>query len=788
MEEKVIIMGIRKVVLAFIIVTNVCWCSLAFENLVTNPGFEEWTDSLENWGISSAEPNAVTRSTDSYTGKYAVKIAHQKNSSYSYVKQAIDVKPNTFYDASVMVRGENIKASMGGHACKLFIGKYPAANTLTASHTINGTFDWCRLFSSRFNTGSLTKIWVYVYLHQASGNLWIDDLLLFEVDDNTEEQLAILRQKSRLIADLKQVESNLSILEQKKGASATTELKQELDIIKGAVDQHSLVDSFDYTKNPPYNDLHRAMYRINGKVLAKLYEGKEYIIWSGGKWNFLRQLQLPESEKKVCLQEDLMLNQWGNTAFNITNTTSSQQTFSLKLGNFLDGNAVFPQENLVLREVTFVESITSQMQPDALRRIEKSKGDQYLVTIPAGATAQVWLQMNGKGFQQAGTYDGIITISNGKQTDKVYLTLKFWPLTFPEDITLHGYNWSYLNWPILEGKEEEAVRDLLAHYTDTFIIHHPYLPWPVVDDEGNIISMDFSEFDQQLEYHRGARMFLLWFMFESPLLRRMKTSFEFMSPQWENVFAQWINAIVSHLEAKGITKTQFAFYPVDEPSFSPNEKHQILITTARKIKSIDSQLLVFTDPIGSYDAGGLANISQVVDIICTQLGVLTPELSRALQATGRTIWTYQCGGPGKDLSPIGYYRLQAWGAWLNGCKGSGFWSYADTGWPESTFGKSAWDDFDGKNADYAIIYESPEELVSSKRWEAWRDGIEDYEYLVMMEKELERLAGSLNPHVRIARAFLEEMPQQVFDSGDPALIQEARLTILELLIKLKNLE
>jgi len=276
-------------------------------------------------------------------------------------------------------------------------------------------------------------------------------------------------------------------------------------------------------------------------------------------------------------------------------------------------------------------------------------------------------------------------------------------------------------------------------------------------------------------------------MFEDQTLRRLKTPFEFLSPKWEKVFTQWINAIVAHLESKGIGKSQFAFYPVDEPGFARNERHNILIATARKIKSIDPELLVYTDPTGNYDADGLAEIAEVVDIICPQLGSFTAEVSLDLQATGRTIWTYQCNGPGKNLSPIGYYRLQAWGAWLNNCTGSGFWAYADVGWPSSPYGKSAWDDFDGKNADYAVIYESLDELVPSKRWEAWREGFEDYEYLVMLEKELKRIGESEEPIVKTVLEFLKEMPQQVFDSGDPELLEEARLTILKLLSELKKL-
>jgi hypothetical protein len=49
---------------------------------------------------------------------------------------------------------------------------------------------------------------------------------------------------------------------------------------------------------------------------------------------------------------------------------------------------------------------------------------------------------------------------------------------------------------------------------------------------------------------------------------------------------------------------------------------------------------------------------------------------------------------------------------------------------------TAWDDFDGKYPDFSVIYEGPNNsIISSRRWEAWRMGIEDYELLTMYAKK-----------------------------------------------------
>ena len=67
--------------------------------------------------------------------------------------------------------------------------------------------------------------------------------------------------------------------------------------------------------------------------------------------------------------------------------------------------------------------------------------------------------------------------------------------------------------------------------------------------------------------------------------------------------------------------------------------------------------------------------------------------------------------------------MLAWNAWNIGASGIGFWSYSDTQ------GSSAWDDFDGVRPDWAVVYEGDGKPITSRRWEAFREGVEDYKLL-----------------------------------------------------------
>ena len=95
-----------------------------------------------------------------------------------------------------------------------------------------------------------------------------------------------------------------------------------------------------------------------------------------------------------------------------------------------------------------------------------------------------------------------------------------------------------------------------------------------------------------------------------------------------------------------------------------------------------------------------------------------------------TVWSYECVGQVKSLSPLRYNRANAWRAKFFGLAGIGFWTH-------STTEANLW--FRGKtfNDEYALVY--PGELpVPSARWEAIRDGLEDVASITLLEQQIQR--------------------------------------------------
>ena len=88
----------------------------------------------------------------------------------------------------------------------------------------------------------------------------------------------------------------------------------------------------------------------------------------------------------------------------------------------------------------------------------------------------------------------------------------------------------------------------------------------------------------------------------------------------------------------------------------------------------------------------------------------------------------------RSLSPYGFYRLMAWDAFIKDYKGIGFWDYADEG-PGKQLNLIT-DPMPDLDHDYSVIYDGPgKEIISSRRWEAFRLGIEDYSILKTYAKK-----------------------------------------------------
>jgi len=186
------------------------------------------------------------------------------------------------------------------------------------------------------------------------------------------------------------------------------------------------------------------------------------------------------------------------------------------------------------------------------------------------------------------------------------------------------------------------------------------------------------------------------------------------------------------------------------------------------------------------DAGDAA---PYIDIWCPALfgAEQRPAQMAEIRKSGGTVWSYSVFH-GRHSPPYEECRLTLWRAFKHGAAGCGFWCYAQGGsWQDDNL----WDDFNDRYSDYAVIYTlkgAPEDvsraepIIPSKRWEAWREHVEDYVYLHMLKTA--SAAERSDPPVPAAQARAEleaALADVLTDPEDVTRADRRRQRVLRLL-------
>ena len=282
--------------------------------------------------------------------------------------------------------------------------------------------------------------------------------------------------------------------------------------------------------------------------------------------------------------------------------------------------------------------------------------------------------------------------------------------------------WAYLSdTPIWQqGNRDRVLGFLRGAGVNVFVVHPESIPVP-----GKPRSWDVREtrLRDELRAYKGAGTVLLYLGWDErldtwrPGHAGLRSSVE-----------RWVQRLATVMKSEGYGYNEWALYPVDEPR---ENGYRLLADVGSWIKAADKQVRIYANPgtVGVLDlipGGPIYTLLDIVDIWQPLLGqsadLLGPILSRR---TDNRWWIYQVGQSPAKAIPPNCYRKLAREASQRGAAGFGFWSFSDTG------GSSAWDDLDGIRADWAAVYEptpgsGTAPLVSSRRWEAFRQGIREY--------------------------------------------------------------
>jgi len=379
--------------------------------------------------------------------------------------------------------------------------------------------------------------------------------------------------------------------------------------------------------------------------------------------------------------------------------------------------------NIRMHQLLPVSGNWTDVVYDALPELDLSG----TIILPPGEIRQLWLTVKTHGLK-SGKHDAILYLGTLAQSRRltfreVPIEIEVWPVELPTDA------YQQINWARFDTDfcSDQMLQNMIDHGMS--VVYGPGLPSVPVDEKGNLAGkVDWTAFDKQIA--RAPKHWnFLWGSYPSPVFPEGKAPKEGEEETRFNAVKTAIGEMVRHLNWLGIGYDRWAFYPIDEPWNTGFTHIPALREFCKLTKRADSNVRNYTDPAGLVRIEYLEEFKDLIDVWQPELNLLKrdPELAKWFRENARTFWFYEAPGPSKDLKPLGHYRTFPWMARHFGATGHGFWVYkaCDIWWAK-----------DG--GVYDAVYGNENNVVTNRRWEASRDGVEDWRAFNLLDKEIAR--------------------------------------------------
>lgn len=430
----------------------------------------------------------------------------------------------------------------------------------------------------------------------------------------------------------------------------------------------------------------------------------------------------------------------------------------------------------------------------------------FPIDVPAGENRLVWVDVFVPPGTPAGEYAGVVTVSSDGGDEILDLTLSVWGFTLPSTSSLASA-FGFEGWGNLFGHFDDPhnhyddIVPLAQLYVSSGLMHRITLESMLIEDwDLYAETIDWPAFDARWgAFFDGTD---LPFGLEGARVTSVRL------PTWGSSDAEWVaywSEIASHFRTRGWFDLLFD-YTLDEPGDDPADYQEIIDRAALVHQAnADLRVLVTTDiqEAEPYD------VEDVIDVwvpvinfmhgkpyeVCWQQDYEGDQRADYddLVAAGNELWWYQsCMSHGCWEDPASECfrhwpsymvdhtairnRIMGWMSYRYDISGE---LYFDVNYSYGVAGADPWQDqfyFDG-NGDGTLFYPGrPDRVggathipIESVRLKHIRDGLEDYEYLLLLENQSNR---------DTALAELAPVVTSTFEyAGNPATLINARIAI-----------
>jgi len=596
------------------------------------------------------------------------------------------------------------------------------------------------------------------------------------------EQVVIQAIKKRLyndVAELRRAMADIAIKEN---------LVKELASIEKEIGNIREVSIEGFRTIFPLNNLHRRIFSVQAAIWRqKGVNG--LVVWQKNRWDMLSPTEQPRGNG-ARIDVAMMKNEYRSAAFNISNPARRDVELNLAIIELPGGQN---PNYIAVHEVPFTDTKSGVPIAAALPLMRKV-GQYFRTEIAAGMTRQVWLSFHPNDIP-AGEYNGKIVIKG--TTTEVPVRLKIYPFKFPDEPTLHLGGWDYTDqdnrYEVTVKNRAAFIQHLREHFVDTPWATSSVMPRGKYDKEGNMTEEPSVEnFLKWIKRWPNSRNYYVFAAVGSQF-----AGFKIGTPAFKRAVAQWISWWVDKLRQWHIRPGQLGLLLVDEPH--SHEQDMVIIEYARVIQKAQPEVLIWEDPTWRQPWKATAELFEVSDVLCPNLPMWISQGKRFAdfyikqRDAGRILWFYSCSGPGKLLDPYSYHRMQHWFCWKYGAEGSGFWAFGDSS------GASSWNEYLSRRGAYTPVFLDEDSVTAGKHMEAIREGIEDYEYLRMLQDRIAQLesSGTENSSVDAAKRLLASAGERVTSCmtktemiywqqpKDRSVADSVRVEVLEMLAQLR---
>ncbi|NUM52666.1 MAG: DUF4091 domain-containing protein [Candidatus Hydrogenedentes bacterium] len=412
--------------------------------------------------------------------------------------------------------------------------------------------------------------------------------------------------------------------------------------------------------------------------------------------------------------------------------------------------------SIALLQLKVVPTLNGEEIADALVPVAENAVD-----IAAGESLKVWVQADAHGAAP-GVYESGATIRfdyGGPRSLTVPVTIAVDSLRLPPQ-PLTMCTWDYVPNKWFPENTQAVLEDMQRHDVNIF----PRTTVPKATYDGQRLIIDCSNLDDELARIHGRGTLLL--QVAAPPI-----DFGAHAPADPRPMQiEYLLALRDYLFAKGWGYETWALYPVDEPGLDYGGNAQRQVEAGELFRAADPKMRIYTDPVPGLSQRDYERIAPYVDVWCPNMRLVSGLLVNdarmtAIRDSGKPVWSYECVSQVRSLSPLRYNRANAWRADHFGIDGIGFWTH-------STTQVDPWIADTTKNDEYALVYPGPLP-VSSVRWEAARDGIEDVGAMRVLEDAIEK-ARAASPRARAitnAEDVLRRVRSSVMEMADEAYVE-----------------